>query len=210
MLSKSSNDPDAAMERAEPKRGRPSDKLIDGALIDAALREFLLHGYASMSMESIASRAGVSKVSLYRRWDSKVAIVGAALKALNREQALADLGSLEADLRALLGLANDPVAARAHARIVMRTIGEIAANPELVPLYREHLLEPRLKQLRKLVARAKSRGELRDGLPGDVACIMISGPLLAYYLSLLAETELNLSKRPLEQITAAILRSVLR
>jgi AcrR family transcriptional regulator len=198
------------MEPTVPKRGRPSDALIDGALIDAALKEFLLHGYASMSMESIASRAGVSKVSLYRRWDSKIAIVGALLETLSQERSLADLGSLEADLRALLGQASDPVDARAHARIVMRTIGEIAANPELVPLYRDHLLEPRLKQLRKLVTRAKSRGELRDGVPVDVVCTMISGPLLAYYLGLLAEAELKMSKQPLEQLTAAILRSVLK
>ena len=36
-----------------------------------------------MSMESIAVRAGVSKVSLYRRWSSKTAIVAEVFRVLS-------------------------------------------------------------------------------------------------------------------------------
>ena len=73
----------------------------------------------------------------------------------------------------------------------MRTTGELAGDPELLALYRAHLLAPRLEELRGLVRRAHARGELRRGLAVDLACATIAGPLFLYALAFLAGAKLE-------------------
>jgi AcrR family transcriptional regulator len=195
--------------RSVRPRGRPSDESIDGALTEAALEEFTERGYHAMSMESIAARAGVSKVSLYRRWNSKSAIVAEVFRHLSEMTPPRDQGSLKADIRALLDEYVGSSSAAATGQVLMRTMGEISGDPELLALYRTQLLAPRYEQLRVLVQRARARKELRAGLPIDVACAMIAGPLFLYYLALLAGTELNVSGNLSEQLTRAILGGIL-
>src|SRR5260221_5650242 len=87
---------------APPRRGRPRSEPAHRALLDAALREFVARGYEAMSLEAIAASAGVSKITLYRRWDSKLALVREVLQSLSDETPMEDQGSLEEDLRMLL------------------------------------------------------------------------------------------------------------
>jgi hypothetical protein len=87
-------------------------------------------------------------------------------------------------------------------------MGEISGNTELMALYREHILTPRMEQLRALLERAKARRELRSDLPIDVACAMIGGPLFLYYLALLAEAEVDLPSNLPSQLTRAILSGI--
>jgi len=189
-------------------RGRPSDDSIDHGLLEAALAEFNERGYHAMSMESVAARAGVSKVSLYRRWDSKPAIVAEVFRFMSETAPPKDQGSLEADIRALLDESIGSSAARSAGKIVMRTMGEISGDPELLALYRRHLLTPRMEQLRTLVKRAKARGELRAEVPIDVACAMIAGPLFLYYLTLLADAEVDMPRDLAKRLTRTILGGI--
>ncbi len=190
------------------KRGRPSDESIDRGLIDAALLEFTERGYHAMSMESIAARAGVSKVSLYRRWGSKQAVMAEVFRFLGEEAPAADHGSFEADIRALVGESIGSNAATERGKLILRTMGEISGNVELLGLYREELLEPRLEQLRGIVDRARARGELRADLPTDIAGALIAGPLFLYYLTLLADAKVDISRYPVEALTRAILGGI--
>ena len=168
----------------------------------------MANGFHDMSMEAIAARAGVSKVSLYRRWKSKLAVAAEVLRLLSETTPIPDQGSLAADIRFLLNQSIGSSAAKASAKVLMRTMGEISGNPELLALYRTHLLAPRLDQLRGLVERARGRGELRADLPADVACAMIGGPLFLYHLTLLAEAEVYASDDLAEQLLRAILRGI--
>jgi AcrR family transcriptional regulator len=189
-------------------RGRPSDDSIDRGLIEAALAEFTERGYHAMSMESIAARAGVSKVSLYRRWSSKSEIMGEVFRFLCETSPLGDHGSFEADIRALLVENIGSVAAKDSGKLLMRTMGEISGDSELLSLYRTSLLEPRMERLREVVERARGRGELREGLATDIACAMIAGPLFLYYLTLLAEAQLDLPGDLVGSLTRTILNGI--
>ncbi len=194
--------------RSARPRGRPVSKSVDRALSEAALNEFIARGYHGMSMESIAARAGVSKVSLYRRWDSKSAVTAEVFRLLSDTNPAEDHGSLAADIRSLLKQSIGSKAVKAAARILMRTMGEISDNPELLALYRAHLLTPRIEQLRAIIERARSRKELRPGLPTDIACAMIAGPLFLYYLTALADAKVNLRRDPTRELTRAILLGI--
>lgn len=64
----------AAVARSSRARGRPRQDeagKIESGLLDAALQEFLAHGYGGASMSRIVRSAKVSKTTLYARYASK-------------------------------------------------------------------------------------------------------------------------------------------
>jgi len=191
------------------RRGRPVSRHVDQALIQAAVKEFIARGYHAMSMESIAERAGVSKLSLYRRWPNKLAVAVEVFRVLRDERPIEDHGSLEADIRAMVQHTTGSVrGATADARLILRTMGEISESPALLAAYREHLLTPRLAELRAVLERARARGELRPGVPIDVAGALITGPVFLYYLTLLSGTEFDLTDSLANQFTRLVLEGI--
>lgn len=67
---------------AQRSRGRPSRKeaeAIDRSVLEAARESFLAHGFTATTMDAIAARAGVTKATLYQRYDDKVAMLRAVL-----------------------------------------------------------------------------------------------------------------------------------
>ena len=62
------------------RRGRPRDPGVDVAIRTATVDLLGEIGYARLTMDKVAARAGVSKASLYLRWPNKVALVADALQ----------------------------------------------------------------------------------------------------------------------------------
>ena len=54
-----------------PGRGAP----VVHAVLEATLDELGLVGYGALSVEQVATRAGVNKTTVYRRWPTKAALV---------------------------------------------------------------------------------------------------------------------------------------
>ena len=61
--------------------GRPLDRAKDAAILAAARASFFERGFAASTIEDIAARAGVSKVTIYKRWEDKDALFEATVKA---------------------------------------------------------------------------------------------------------------------------------
>lgn len=61
--------------------GRPPDRTKDAAILRAARASFFERGFTASTIEDIAARAGVSKVTVYKRWEDKDALFEAAVKA---------------------------------------------------------------------------------------------------------------------------------
>jgi AcrR family transcriptional regulator len=84
-----------------PRPGRPRSQATHDAILHA-VRDILRDGgYAEVSMDRVASHAGVGKQSLYRRWPSKAPLVAeAVLDAYGQHGPLQvpDTGDVEADL----------------------------------------------------------------------------------------------------------------
>jgi AcrR family transcriptional regulator len=116
-------------------------------------------GYARLTMEQVAARAGVGKASVYLRWPNKVALVAQAIQQRSGAvPEVPDSGSLREDmltfLRAMLGTRS------AAARALAAVTGEIASNPELRTAWRRSMTGTLLARLRLIVERAIERGEL--------------------------------------------------
>ncbi|MFD4511236.1 TetR/AcrR family transcriptional regulator [Streptomyces sp. NPDC058457] len=60
--------------------GRPRDTSRDLAILDATLALLTEVGYEQLSIEAVASRSGVAKTTIYRRYRDKAALVAAAVE----------------------------------------------------------------------------------------------------------------------------------
>lgn len=60
--------------------GRPRDRAKDEAILDGARASFFEHGFAASTMEDVAQRAGVSKVTVYKRFPDKEALFEATVR----------------------------------------------------------------------------------------------------------------------------------
>lgn len=77
---------------------------LEAALLDAAFDELVEAGFAKLTMESVASRAGTGVAVLYRRWPNKDELVLASLAhyRVSHRVELPDTGTLRGDLIAIL------------------------------------------------------------------------------------------------------------
>ncbi|MEV5162929.1 TetR/AcrR family transcriptional regulator, partial [Streptomyces sp. NPDC053728] len=87
----------------EPTRsGRPRSAEADAAILEATRASLVDLGWSKLTMGDVATRAGVAKTTLYRRWAGKNELVVDAVAVLFDELELPDLGSLAADVEAVV------------------------------------------------------------------------------------------------------------
>ncbi len=132
---------------------------MDEAILDAAVDLLAEVGYARLTMEQIATRAGVGKASVYLRWPNKVALVAEAIKHRSAViPEIPDTGSLREDMLAFLRALLRGKAAGQQA--LAAVTGEIASNPELRKAWRQSVEATLWACVRRIVERAIERGEL--------------------------------------------------
>src|SRR5687768_1506454 len=88
------------LDHAPSRRGRPRRADAGAAIIRATIELLQELGVAGLSMDLLAQRAGVGKATIYRRWDSKEAVILHALRMSDTPIPTPDEGSLRADLLA--------------------------------------------------------------------------------------------------------------
>jgi len=151
-----------AARRTQGILGGRSEQVVR-RVIDAAITELAQSGYASFSMESVASRAAVNKTTIYRRWPTRAALVRAVVERMRtplRDNPLPDTGQLESDLveafsrRFSVGRS---VEGRAWARL-----RDERHNPEVEVIIGAAVNERR-DEWRSMVQRAIDRGDLPPG-----------------------------------------------
>jgi len=64
------------------RRGRPVDQAKLADILSVATRVFLERGYSAASMDLIARRAGVSKITIYAHFSNKAALFAAIIDSL--------------------------------------------------------------------------------------------------------------------------------
>ena len=80
----------------------PAIKRIDSAVLRSTVELLAETGYADLSVDAIARRAGTSKPAIYRRWPSKAHLVHEAVFPISDATALPDTGSLAGDVREMV------------------------------------------------------------------------------------------------------------
>jgi AcrR family transcriptional regulator len=163
--------------------GRPRSRAVDEAILAAAREELAERGYARMSVDAVAARAGVSKPTIYLRHATKADLATAAIASMRAEPRPAPTDDVRGDLIAHLRLLRAGLE-RPHG---MATFGTVLAEehetPELLDLFRERLVRPRRRELRAVLDAARERGELRPDADLDVAVAALVGAFFGRYLA---------------------------
>lgn len=134
-------------------------------------------GYAALSLERVAKEAGVGKAALYRRWSSKAAMASDLLAQVGLGiTEIADQGSLEADLEALLLAIRRVLRHRAIRRILTDLHAEIGREAVLAAAVRP-FQQARRARVGKLVDRAIERGELKAPVDIETIADLLAAPL---------------------------------
>ncbi|HLU56593.1 MAG TPA: TetR/AcrR family transcriptional regulator [Pseudonocardia sp.] len=142
------------------KRPRRRGAALEGAILDAVLAVLGEVGYARLSVERVAERAGASKASLYRRWPSKVELVMDAVYQLLPDPATPpDTGSLRSDLLAVFGRVAEQLAGPAG-QAMGGVMSDALTDPELARRVRSYARGASQEGIREIVRRAVERGEV--------------------------------------------------
>ncbi|MER7014070.1 TetR/AcrR family transcriptional regulator [Saccharopolyspora sp. NPDC000359] len=173
------------MNADEPKRarrGRPRNPEADRAILRAALDLFIEGGVEGTSIEQIAKRAGVGKLTVYRRWNSKEALLAAAIESARDETPGTAPPNPDAPLEELVrqvlpGLAEAIANPRLRAMIA-RIFGASASHPELMATYWHDYVVPRRQTTRDLLRRAQSEGAVPPDADLEVLIDMMVGAVL--------------------------------
>ncbi|NSZ66520.1 TetR/AcrR family transcriptional regulator [Agrobacterium tumefaciens] len=68
-------------ENVQNRRGRPANEALGQTIIDAACELFEELGFHAATLDKVAQRAKISKLSIYKHFESKEALFGAAFAA---------------------------------------------------------------------------------------------------------------------------------
>lgn len=191
-----------------PSRGgRPRDPSRDGVIRAAILRLLADVGYSALTMDAVASEAGVGKATIYRRWRTKEELVVDTVSDLSAsETAPTDTGSLEGDLRQLLGsmvsLVNGPGGAATQA-----LLSSMSHQPALAEAFRAGPFAAWQRTFHEMWERAEQRGELPPGLIGTPVTDAIGAPLVQRGLATGQEVTDAYADSVVEMVALPLLRA---
>jgi AcrR family transcriptional regulator len=154
--------------------GRPRSEDARLAILRAALELVGETGYAALTIEGIAVRAGVGKQTIYRWWPSKAdVLLEAGVTKAELRVPVSDHGGYEADLRAFLEASYQIANLPQMADLLRALMAEAQINREFGERFRAAFLERRRDALAVITDRARQRGDLPERPePGIVADIV--------------------------------------
>jgi AcrR family transcriptional regulator len=154
-----------------PTRGRPRDPQTRQAILDAALALVADVGYDRTTVDAIATNAGVSKPTLYRRWPhGKPELVADAIRERHAETSrIPDTGTLRGDLLALVAIQTGQLLEDVH--LACGLLSAMRSSPELAHVMQEHVIAEERARFGEVLARA--RVEQVSPLIADVAGALI-------------------------------------
>ncbi|MFE6164403.1 TetR/AcrR family transcriptional regulator [Streptomyces sp. NPDC056486] len=143
--------------------GRPRNAAADTAILESTRQALVELGWSKLTLGDVATRAGVAKTTLYRRWAGKSELVVDAVAELFDELELPDRGSLAADIEgvvlqfaALLGRPETKTA-------LMAVVAESTSDEPL----RERIRTSIVDRQKRLVLAGRKRAQDRGELPAE-------------------------------------------
>ena len=158
--------------------GRPRSVQSHQAMLQATLELLAEVGFEVMSIEAIATRAGVSKTTIYRRYASKEELVADAIESVREEILIPDTGNLQGDIDALIQNAAQITLSPLGRQTVAMIISSASSNAQFAQIYWTKYLQPRRKTFAVVLERAKARNEIPTDLDSDLVFDMMSGIML--------------------------------
>lgn len=160
--------------------GRPRDGRIDVAVLRATVDLLAETGYADLTVDAIARRAGTSKPAIYRRWPGKAHVVHEAVFPAGAATELPDTGSLAGDVHEMVRRTVAVLTTPAARAALPGLVAEMAADRALHAALLERFSDVLSRGLSERLAAAVARGEVRPAVSAaDVVEAMAGMTFLA-------------------------------
>lgn len=161
----------------EKKLGRPRSEKTKTDILTASYDLLIENGFAAVTVEKIAERAGVSKATIYKWWPNKAAVViEAFLNATSQKLPIPDTGSTIEDMFIQVNNFVKFLMSR-KGNVLSEIIAEGQFDPKLADIYRKAYFKPRRSISKQILERGISRGELRKDLNMELTIDLIWGPV---------------------------------
>ncbi|WP_338864333.1 TetR/AcrR family transcriptional regulator [Myxococcus stipitatus] len=165
-----------------PDVGRRSERSHQ-AILKAVVELVGEQGYARLTIEAIAARAGVGKQTIYRWWPNKGLLVLDAFAALMGEAVpLPDTGDVVADLKLVLRATAAELCSPRFEVPSRALTAESQLDPALAKQFVDTLLRPSLEVTKERLRVAQRAGQVAAGVDLDIAVELLVGPLFHRWL----------------------------
>jgi AcrR family transcriptional regulator len=159
-------------------RGRQRSSEAEEAILAAILQLLKEKPLRDITIEAIAHKAGVGKMTIYKWWPSKAYVaLDAFAKIINKMIPVPDSGNVERDLvtllRSYMNFYSSPTGS-----IFGQFLAESQSDPQFAALFRERFLNPRREATGVILDRAIKRGELDPKMDREIVLDLIFGPMV--------------------------------
>ncbi|HCS56436.1 MAG TPA: TetR family transcriptional regulator [Gordonia polyisoprenivorans] len=161
------------------RRTRPGGRtaLVRRSVLDATIAELADSGFAALSFDRVASRAGVHRTTLYRRWETREALIAdALLEQTSRDVPMPDTGSTEKDFEQLATSIAANLGDPNTERILRTLLSDAVFNPAIAHAA-ERFWATRFALVGDVIQRGIDRGELPPRLDVTALIEALAGPL---------------------------------
>jgi AcrR family transcriptional regulator len=170
----------AARVEAALGRGRPRSGEAHRAILDATRDLIIESGFANLRLEHVATRAGVGKATIYRRWSSKEDLALELLLELAAPHlAVVETGNTRDELVAAVRNVVRALTETPFGPVIRALLSQIAINPALGDRFRATVVQARRDEIAGVIARGVARGDLRPDADAELATELLVGP--AYF-----------------------------
>jgi AcrR family transcriptional regulator len=166
-------------DRARVGERRPGGRSarVRAAVLDATAELLAQSAYEDLSIEDVATRAGVHKTTVYRRWWTKADLVADATRARSQGAVpIPDTGSLHGDLQAFARSIAKNLGSEVGGQMTRTMVAASVTSQEVwnrSPLF----WVERLTLSRQIIERAIARRELADGVDANLIIETLIGPI---------------------------------
>jgi AcrR family transcriptional regulator len=154
---------------------------VDDRIMTAAFALLEEGGVARLTVGAVAERSGVAKTTIYRRHRNAADIASAALAYFDTD---ADAADAEDDLRSALR-AFLATLGRKLETVGLDVLGTMLteSDGELLALHRQRVVLPHRERVRRLIAAAQERGEVRADLDPLLVIELLVGSFFARHVA---------------------------
>jgi AcrR family transcriptional regulator len=155
------------------QNGRPRDPELDSRISAVVIELFGEGGWQRVTMQRVAARAGVSKVTVYLRASNRDELLEDVLHEMLDPIASIDEGSVREDLRKLADLLFE-LYTGARGPAIRRMLVEQPANPQTARRWTD-LKASLVRSARSIVIRGIRRGDLPEKTQPSLILDMVAG-----------------------------------
>ena len=165
--------------KAGAQRGRPRDPERERRVLVAAIEEYSERGWAGLTMDGVAKRAGVGKSTIYLRWTNKEDLLAAAIQNMSTGMLPLDTGTLRGDLTRLA----EALVQRYWSRLgwgMHRIMIDVAGSGEGVENFAQLVNDEHRRAVLQIFERGAARGEVRADVPAQLVVNALFGTLVIF------------------------------